>query len=98
MIKFDKFAIDADEYGYQAGYLKTRNVTGKDGETIVQEFVYKPLFYTTVQIAIQGLLSREQRVMTSNTEMDLKAALRAFDALQSRFENYLSAVHEELKR
>ena len=96
MIKFGEFAIDADEYCYQAGYLKTRTAKKQDGTEVEQEYVSKPIYATTLLSALQGILRREQRVLISNTDLDLTAAVQSLQELQSRFECYLSEIKEEM--
>ncbi len=97
MIKFDKFAIDSDEYCYIAGELKTRIAKTKDGTEFEQEYVAKPLYSTTLQGAIQAVLKREQRRLIQSGEYTLEQAVTAFDLLQQRFEDYLSKAKEEIK-
>lgn len=97
MIKFGTFAIDADEYGYQVGDLKVRTVKDKDENEIQQEFISKPIYCSSLQGAITSLLKREQRRAISSSSMTLEQAIDALNSLQSRFEDYLSAVREEVK-
>lgn len=94
MIKlFDNFAIDSDDRNVVFGEIKIRN-NPKTGKTETQMVPHG--YYTSVRAALTAAARYLDRQAIHDRDYTVAEAVEKINAIESRFENLLSKIKEEM--
>lgn len=81
MIRIKDWVIDADNYSFVVGKIKTRK--GKGSEDV--EYLAGAKYYATLGAAFESILMAERRNIVRENELTLAEAMERIERMQTEF-------------